>query len=81
MRTYQGYIENGRIVPIDMPRELDGLRVIITVSEPAAISGKERACRTEPKPETLEYLFRGYDGTPFQTELADLGSPVGNEKW
>ncbi|MDR1205220.1 MAG: hypothetical protein LBL26_07035 [Peptococcaceae bacterium] len=81
MQTYQGYIENGRIVPIDMPRELNGLRVVITVLEPAAISGKKRACRTEPEPGTLEYLFRDYDGTSFQTELANLGAPAGNEKW
>jgi hypothetical protein len=82
MRTYQGYIENGRIVPIDMPRELNGLRVIITVSEPAAISGKGTGCaEPNPKQGMLEYLFRDYDGTSFQTELADLGAPVGNEEW
>ena len=31
MRAFQGYIENGRIIPVDMPRVRDGLRVIITV--------------------------------------------------
>jgi hypothetical protein len=27
----QGYIENGRIIPVDMPQVQDDLRVIITV--------------------------------------------------
>jgi hypothetical protein len=36
---------------------------------------------SSPKRGTLEYLFRDYDGTSFQTELADLGAPAGNEKW
>jgi hypothetical protein len=31
MRAFQGYIENGRIIPVDMPQVQDGLRVIITV--------------------------------------------------
>ena len=34
-----------------------------------------------PKPGTLEYLFKDYDGGKFQTELAHLGKPKGNEKW
>jgi hypothetical protein len=37
--------------------------------------------RFETKGGTLEYLFKDYDGTSFQTELSDLGSPAGNEKW
>ena len=35
----------------------------------------------EPKQGTLEFLFKDYDEGPFQTELADLGEPVGDEKW
>jgi hypothetical protein len=31
MQAFQGYIENGRIIPVDMPQAQDGLRVIITV--------------------------------------------------
>jgi hypothetical protein len=31
MQAFQGYIENGRIIPVDMPLVQDGLRVIITV--------------------------------------------------
>jgi hypothetical protein len=31
MQAFQGYIENGRIIPVDMPQVQDGLRVIITV--------------------------------------------------
>jgi hypothetical protein len=31
MQAFQGYIENGRIIPVDMPQIQDGLRVIITV--------------------------------------------------
>jgi hypothetical protein len=82
MQTYQGYIENGRIIPIDMPQEPNGRRVNITVLEPAAVSGEENArVESSPKRGTLEYLFRDYDGTSFQTELVDLGAPVGNEKW
>lgn len=34
-----------------------------------------------PKLETLEDLFKDYDGGSFETELVDLGEPVGNEKW
>jgi antitoxin MazE len=34
-----------------------------------------------PKKGTLEYLFKDYKELPFQTELIDLGEPVGNEKW
>lgn len=34
-----------------------------------------------PKPETLEYLFKDYDGGSFETEIVDLGEPVGKEKW
>ena len=35
----------------------------------------------EPKPGTIEYLFKDYSGERFKTELIDLGGPVGNEKW
>jgi hypothetical protein len=31
MQAFQGYIENGRIIPVDMPQVQDGLQVIITV--------------------------------------------------
>jgi hypothetical protein len=31
MQAFQGYIEKGQIIPIDMPRIPDGLQVIITV--------------------------------------------------
>ena len=34
-----------------------------------------------PQKGTLEYLFKDYQEPPFQTELVDLGQPVGNEKW
>ena len=30
---------------------------------------------------TLEYLFKDYTGERFETELVDLGEPVGEEKW
>ena len=30
---------------------------------------------------TLEYLFKDYSGDKFQTELVDLGEPIGNEQW
>jgi hypothetical protein len=79
MQTYRGYIEDGRIIPIDMPCALNGRHVIISVLESA--SAKEAAAQSSPKRGTLESLFDGYDGTPFQTELADLGEPAGNEKW
>ena len=32
-----------------------------------------------PQKGTLEYLFKDYHEQPFQTELLDLGEPVGNE--
>ena len=34
-----------------------------------------------PQKGTLEYLFIDYKEQPFQTELVDLGQPVGEEKW
>lgn len=34
-----------------------------------------------PKPGTLEYLFKDYDGGSFETKLFDLGAPRGNEEW
>ena len=34
-----------------------------------------------PKQGTLEYLFKDYEGDAFQTELNDLGEPMGHEKW
>jgi len=34
-----------------------------------------------PKEGTLEYLFKDYSGGSFQTELIDLGEPVGEEQW
>jgi len=34
-----------------------------------------------PQKGTLEYLFKDYKEQPFQTELIDLGQPVGEEKW
>jgi antitoxin MazE len=34
-----------------------------------------------PKQGTLEYLFKDYTGGAFQTELTNLGEPVGSEKW
>jgi len=33
------------------------------------------------KKETLESLFKDYEGLPFKTNLIDLGNPVGEEKW
>jgi hypothetical protein len=34
-----------------------------------------------PKAGTLEYLFKDYNEGAFQSELASLGEPVGNEQW
>ncbi len=34
-----------------------------------------------PKKGTLEYLFKDYEGGAFQTEIADMGGPVGEERW
>ena len=34
-----------------------------------------------PQRGTLEYLFKDYHDPPFQTDVIDLGEPVGNEKW
>jgi hypothetical protein len=80
MQTYQGYIEDGRIVPIDMPCTLNGRQVVISVLE-SAPEKESVYVQPDPKRGTLEYLFRDYDGTSFQTELVDLGAPIGNEKW
>ncbi len=34
-----------------------------------------------PQEGTLEYLFINYSGGPFRTNVADLGEPVGEERW
>ena len=34
-----------------------------------------------PRKGTLEHLFKDYEGGTFQTEVIDLGEPLGNEKW
>lgn len=82
MQTYQGYVENGRIIPIDMPVEPNGRRVVVTVLESDPTAREENTpAESGPNPGTLEYLFRDDDGTPFKTELIELGAPVGNEKW
>ena len=41
----------------------------------------KKAQKPSPKSETLEYLFKDYDGGEFNAELIDLGEVVGNEKW
>jgi hypothetical protein len=80
MPTYQGYIEDGWIVPIDMSLALNGRQVAISVLE--SDSGKEIPyTKSSPQRDTLECLFNDYDGTSFQTEIVDLGAPTGNEKW
>ena len=30
---------------------------------------------------TIEYIFKDYYGESFETDLADLGDPMGEEKW
>jgi hypothetical protein len=35
MRAFQGYVENGKVIPIGMSHIPDGLRVIITVPDSA----------------------------------------------
>ncbi|MGL4484805.1 MAG: AbrB/MazE/SpoVT family DNA-binding domain-containing protein [Anaerovoracaceae bacterium] len=35
----------------------------------------------EAREGTLEYLFKDYEGESFQTELIELGEPLGEEKW
>jgi hypothetical protein len=80
MQTYQGYVENGRVIPIGMPHAPDGFRVVIVAPESSLAPGEENI-PADPAPGTLEYLFRDYDGASFQAELADLGDPAGNERW
>jgi hypothetical protein len=41
MRAFQGYVENGHIIPIDMPRIPDGFQVIITVLDKKPITKEE----------------------------------------
>jgi hypothetical protein len=45
MQAFQGYIENGRIIPVDMPRVQDGLQVIITVLDYTQTTKFERDVR------------------------------------
>jgi hypothetical protein len=76
--TYQGYIKEGYIVPLNMPYAPEGFTVTIAFPE----SGPGDATfGVKAEPGTIEYLFRDYDGASFQAEPADLGGPVGNEKW
>ena len=47
-----------------------------------AVKGKIVLSRNStPQKETLESLFKNYEGLPFATNLIDLGNPVGEEKW
>ncbi|MDR1019339.1 MAG: hypothetical protein LBL73_01150 [Synergistaceae bacterium] len=47
MRAFQGYIENGRVIPVDMPQVQDGLRVVITVSDSAQTTFERGAQRVK----------------------------------
>jgi hypothetical protein len=40
VQTYHGYIENGRVIPVDMPHIPDGHKVTITVMESAPRDSK-----------------------------------------
>ena len=44
MQSFQGYAENGRIVPVGDPELPDGCKVIVTILEegPASISRSQR---------------------------------------
>jgi hypothetical protein len=47
MQAFQGYIENGRIIPVDMPQVQDGLRVVITVLDSAQTTFERDARRVK----------------------------------
>ena len=43
---------------------------VLTISKPST-----------PREGTIEYLFKGYSGESFSTELTNPIEPAGNEKW
>ena len=57
--------------------EIDDL-VYIESDQPGVISIN---ITPSPKKGTMEYLFKDYSGESFDTELVDLGEPIGEEKW
>ena len=67
-------------IPIEMSRQL-GIQAndevilelrenVLTISKPST-----------PRKGTIEYLFKGYSGESFVTELTNPLEPVGEERW
>jgi antitoxin MazE len=67
-------------IPVEMTRQL-GIyandEVVLEVRENVLTISKPET----PRDGTIEYLFRGYSGESFRTELINPIEPVGNEKW
>jgi len=67
-------------IPVEMSRKLG-----ISANDEVVLEVKENIL-TVSKPETpregtIEYLFYGYSGDKFKTELTNPVEPVGKEKW
>jgi len=67
-------------IPVEMTRQL-GIypndEVFLEVRENVLTVSKPET----PREGTIEYLFKGYSGESFKTELANPVEPVGEEKW
>jgi len=67
-------------IPVEMARKL-GIsandEVILEVRENILTVSKPET----PREGTIEYLFKGYSGEKFRTELTNLIEPAGKEKW
>jgi antitoxin MazE len=67
-------------IPIEMTRQL-GIcandEVILELRENVLTVSKPMT----PREGTIEYLFKGYSGERFRTELTNPMEPVGKEEW
>ena len=67
-------------IPVEMTRKL-GINandeVVLEVRENILTVSKPET----PREGTIEYLFKGYSGERFSTDLTNPIEPVGNEKW
>jgi hypothetical protein len=75
MQAFQGYIENGRIIPVDMPQVQDGLRVIITVLDSAQTTSERDARRVK------EDFMQDDSDIPSLTDYLSNSDTADNERF
>ena len=67
-------------IPVEMSRQLGIFandEVILEIRENVLTVSKPMT----PREGTIEYLFKGYSGECFRTELTNPIEPVGREEW